>query len=309
MDLLVYLDEELIRNLNSVALNGYIDIRTFRKIKDRTVGGNVRLNERNADSYDCKNQKDKIEGYRSKHDSYENHYQDSNERSLGFEGRDFDRNEQEIKKISTVFTLHNDLLNTMISSNYVKKFLDEEVDFSNINEGDYIEIKGCVKPTSMPLYIDTLINSLSCYGSDCLNNLIDIKSLGNLDFNIIRNLLENLNNNIKANGTRDLIIQNNDISIIASINEGSFLVNHSNMFDLVHCNCKIFGKVMKIKETNDECISLLRKSSQEGYFNNILEKMNPYFEKLTSKGIILPEKPKCNIEGRTLIILPISISI
>lgn len=309
MDLLVYLDEELIRNLNSVVLNGYIDIRTFRKIRDRTLGGNVRLDERNTDGYDYKNQKDKIEGYRSKHDSYENHYHDSNERSLGFEGRDFDRNEFEIKTISAVFTLHNELLNNMLESNNVKDFLYDNIDFSQIQEGDYIQIKGCVRPTSMPLYIDTLINSLNCYGSDYLNNLIDTKNLGNLDFNIIRNLLENLNNNIKANGTRDLIIQNNDISIITSINEGSFLSNHSNMFDLVHCNCKIFGKVMKIKEENDECISLLRKSSQERYFNKILDIMNPYFESLINKGIILPEKPQCNVEGKTLIILPISISI
>lgn len=309
MDLLVYLDEELIRNLNSVALNGYIDIRTFRKIKDRTIGGNVRLNDRNSEGYDCRNQKDKIEGYRSKHDSYENHYQNSNERTLGLEGRDFDRNEQEIKKISTVFTLHNDLLNKMLRSNGVKKFLDGEIDFSNIQEGDYIQIRGCVQPTSMPLYIDTLINSLNCYGSDCLNNMIDIKSLGSLDFNIIRSLLENLNKNIIANGTRDLIIENNDISIITTINEGSFLINHSNMFDLVHCNCKIFGKVMKIKKENDKCISLLRKSSQEEYFSKILDKMNPYFENLMDKGIVLPEKPKCDVEGKSLIILPISISI
>ncbi|WP_300384482.1 hypothetical protein [Clostridium sp.] len=309
MDLLVYLDEELIRNLNSVALNGYIDIRTFRKIKDRTIGGNVRLNERNSDGYDCRNQKDKIEGYKSKHDSYENHYQNADEKTLGFEGRDFDRNEQEIKKISTVFTLHNDLLNKMIESNYVKDFLNEEIDFSSIKEGDYIQIKGCVQPTSMPLYIDTLINSLNCYGDDCLNNMIDIEGLGNLNFNIIKSLLENLNKTIMANGTRDLIIENNDISIITSINEGSFLINHSNMFDLAHCNCKIFGKVMKIKEENEKCISLLRKSSQEEYFNNILNEINPYFKKLMDKGIILPEKPECNIEGKTLIILPISISI
>lgn len=309
MDLLVYLDEELIRNLNSVALNGYIDIRTFRKIKDRTIGGNVRLNDRNSEGNDWKNQKDKIEGYRSKHDSYENHYQNANERTLGFEGRDFDRNEQEIKKISTVFTLHNDLLNKMLKSNSVKKFLDEEINFSNIQEGDYIQIKGCVKPTSMPLYIDTLISSLNCYGSDWLNNQIDIKSLGGLNFNIIKNLLENLNKTIMANGTRDLIVENNNLSIITTINEGSFLTNHSNMFDLVHCNCKIFGKVMKIKQENDKCISLLRKSSQEEYFNKILDKMNPYFENLMDKGIILPEKPQCNVEGKTLIILPISISI
>ena len=107
LDLLVYLDELLIKNLNSVALNGYIDIRTYRRIRDRTVGGNARISDRSSNGLDYKNQKDKISGYKSKHNICEEHFQDGSERSLGLEGRDFDRNEQEIKKITTVFTLHN----------------------------------------------------------------------------------------------------------------------------------------------------------------------------------------------------------
>ena len=60
LDLLVYLDELLIKNLNSVALNGYIDIRTFRRIRDRTIGGNARISDRNSNALDYKNQKDKM---------------------------------------------------------------------------------------------------------------------------------------------------------------------------------------------------------------------------------------------------------
>lgn len=60
LDLLVYLDELLIKNLNSVALNGYIDIRTYRRIRDRTVGGNARISDRSSNGLDYKIKKIKF---------------------------------------------------------------------------------------------------------------------------------------------------------------------------------------------------------------------------------------------------------
>lgn len=79
------------------------------------------------------------------------------------------------------------------------------------------------------------------------------------------------------------------------------------MFDLVHCSCKIFGKVMMIKEDTDKCISLLRKSSQEEYYQQVIDSIDPYLEVLKENNIILPKKPECNVKGKMIMILPISI--
>lgn len=309
LDLLIYLDEALIRNLNSVVLNGYIDIRTYRRIKDRTFGGNVKIGDRESNSLTSRDQRDKIEGYKSKHKTCEDNYQDGNDRSLGFEGRDFDRNEQEIKKISTIFTLHGSLLNRMYDNKNVKKISYEDVKNGNINEGDYVEIDGCLQETSLPFYIDTLIDSINCYGVEFLDTLLEKKKLKELNFSIICKLLERLRISLTARGSHDLLMQSEGTSLLLIINENNFLSNHAHMFNLVHCSCKVFGKVMMIKKEEDKCISLLRKTSQEEYYQHILDSIEPYLEVLRENNIILPKKPECDIKGKMIMILPISICI
>ncbi|MCR1949787.1 hypothetical protein NSA50_01785 [Clostridium sp. DSM 100503] len=307
LDLLIYLDEALIKNLNSVALRGYIDIRTYRRIKDRTFGGNVKIGDRESNGSDFRDHRDKIDGYKTKHKTYEDHYQNGRDKSLGFEGRDFDRNEQEVKKITTIFTLHNELLNNMITSKNVKQVDSNSIENGEVKEGDYVQISGCVQEISLPFYIDTLIDSINCYGVDFLNTLLEKENLKTLNFNIICKLLERLRKSITARGSYDLVIQNEKASLVLTISENNFLSNHSHIFDLVHCSCKIFGKVMMIKEDNNKCISLLRKSSQEDYYQEILDSIEPYLEVLRKNNIILPKKPECNIKGKMIMILPISI--
>ena len=308
LDLLVYLDELLIRNLNSLVLNGYIDIRTYRRTRDRTVGGNVRVGDRNSFERDLKNQKDKLIGYEGKHKTCGENYQNGSERSLGFEGRDFDRVEKEIKKISTIFTLHSSLLTKMYSNNNVKSVDYKSIANGNISVGDYVEISGCVNETSLPLYLEALIECIDCYGIDYLNSLLENKNDG-LNFNIIYKLLLSVKKIVTENSGLDLLIKNQDISLLLTINKNNFVNTGYSIFDFVQCNCKIFGKVMMIKEDDNKCISLFRKSSQEKYYEEILDSIDPYIEILRNKNIIVPTKPKCNVSGKVIMILPISICI
>lgn len=308
LDLLIYLDELLIKNLNSVVLDGYIDIRTYRRIKDRSLGANVRISDRNSNGNDVKNQKDKLIGYEGKHKTYEEHYQYGSERNLGVEGRDFDRIENEIKKINTVFTLHSSLVNKMYSNNNIKKIEYKDLNGDNISNGDYIEVTGCINETSMPLYLESLIECIDCYGIDYLNSLLD-NTENSLNFDIIYRLLLSVKKTITENGGLDLIIKNQDISLLLTINKNNFVNSGYNIFEFMQCNCKIFGKVLMIKEDDNKCISLFRKSSQEKYYENILDLIEPYIEKLRKKNIVLPIKPDCNVSGKVVMILPISICI
>ena len=41
LELLIYLDENLIKNLSSVFFYGYIDIRTYKKINDKCIDGKL----------------------------------------------------------------------------------------------------------------------------------------------------------------------------------------------------------------------------------------------------------------------------
>ncbi|MBU5454279.1 hypothetical protein [Caproiciproducens sp. MSJ-32] len=308
LDLLIYLDENLIKNLNSLALNGYIDIRTFKKVRDRSVGGIVSSADKDGKSWDSKEGKDKIEGYKTKHKNYANSSYCGNERSLEFEGKNFDRNEQEIKKINTSFTFHSDLLNFLKRNNSIKNIVETN-NLRDISIGDYIEIKGNVQETSIFNYIDTLLKVFNCYGYDFLNSLINDNKEYKLNYTIIANLLTELKNSITVSETRDLIIKSGNTFLVLPVNENYFLDSHFNMFDIVHCSCKVFGKVMMVKEDKAKCISLLRKSSQESYYEELLNSIDPYLRLLERNNIILPKKVDCNIKGKMIMILPISICI
>ena len=45
LDLLIYLDEALTKNLNSLVIDGYIEKRTSRFIEDRTLNAKTGLKE------------------------------------------------------------------------------------------------------------------------------------------------------------------------------------------------------------------------------------------------------------------------
>ena len=65
LDLLIYLDQNLTENLNSLVLNGYIQKHTSRWIEDRTLTGKAH-NETHEQSFDenrC--MKDKRDGYKT----------------------------------------------------------------------------------------------------------------------------------------------------------------------------------------------------------------------------------------------------
>ncbi len=120
LNIFIYIDENLIKNLSSVYLNGYIDIRTFKKIYDNTLSGKIQLDENNKTF--CSDGKSRIynKGFKTSNRSNDfnetNYY--GNDKSI--ENRLVGRTEEEIKRIYTSFEIHNTMLKRMTTSKVIK---------------------------------------------------------------------------------------------------------------------------------------------------------------------------------------------
>ncbi|GAB6170273.1 hypothetical protein JCM1393_27330 [Clostridium carnis] len=308
LDLFVYLDETLVRNLDSMVLNGYIDIRTLRNITDKTLTGSVRLSARGASNEERKLINDENDGYKGKHTGCNNQQQNSNENNSQLEDRNFNRREEEIRTIKANFSFHQELLNNLKSSNEIREINDNNLNVSSLQVGEYIEVKGTINTLSIVTYLDILISIISSYNIDFLNGLRKKDDKLNLDFLSISNILTSLKNSLIKNGTQDLIMDiDENKKILMVINENNFLNNNAYMFDLAYCKCKVFGKIIKIM--NNEKISLLRKCTIESYYEKMLKSLEPYFNLLNGENIPIPDKPNLYLEGEILLLLPISISI
>ena len=95
---------------------------------------------------------------------------------------------------------------------------------------------------------------------------------------------------------------------VLNVNDNYFMNNKAYVYDRVDCPCTVFGKVLKVAASG-ECISLLRKTAQQEYYEKVLDNFCPYCDAMTSSGIVVPEMPNLKCEGVSLVVLPISISI
>ena len=62
--LLMYLDEDLVRNMSSFVLNGYIEIRTSRIIQDLTLSGKAGIDLRDHCFDEDRKSNDEREGFK-----------------------------------------------------------------------------------------------------------------------------------------------------------------------------------------------------------------------------------------------------
>ena len=124
LDLLMYLDEGLVKNLSSMVLSGYIEIRTTKIIQDRTLSGRAGTEYREHYCDEDRCGEDEREGYKGSNCSKSEHKENTNRNDVGLENREFIRREEELKRVYTTFTLHHELvteLNTPISDFFTKE--------------------------------------------------------------------------------------------------------------------------------------------------------------------------------------------
>ena len=105
--LLMYLDEGLVKNLSSLVLSGYINIRTTKLIQDRTLAGNAAYDYREHNFNEDRCGEDEKDGFKgSSLTTYDHSEQTSNTRAF-LENREFVRREEEYQRIYTTFALHS----------------------------------------------------------------------------------------------------------------------------------------------------------------------------------------------------------
>ncbi|NKF05448.1 hypothetical protein J1C67_15310 [Clostridium gasigenes] len=308
LELLIYLDENLIKNLSSVFFYGYIDIRTYRKINDNCIDG--KLLEGNKEQFydEDRYSKDIREGYKGKTCSEVGTYQNSIENNKSFETREVIRQEEETKRIFTVFALHRQLINAMYEKKILTKINELTICNREISQGEYIKIRGDITTVSLVSYLDILIDVLKCYGTEYLDTLLIDKNLGKLNYTKILNMLNHLLELLTKNNTQDLIIKCNKETLIVTVNTKFFLNENSSIFDKVNCPCEILGKIMRTCYDGKN-LSLLRKTAQVEYYEKLIKSIKPFLDLLQDEGLILPTMPELIINDHYLLVVPLSIYI
>ena len=129
LDLLMYLDEGLVKNLSSMVLSGYIEIRTTKIIQDRTLSGRAGTEYREHYCDEDRCGEDEREGYKGSNCSKSEHKENTNRNDVGLENREFIRREEELKRVYTTFTLHHELVTELNTKNLIKELLEEKRDY------------------------------------------------------------------------------------------------------------------------------------------------------------------------------------
>ena len=259
-DLLIYLDEELTKNLNSLVIEGYIEKRTSRWIEDRTISGNVRFQDREQYFEEDRCIRDERDGYKGKNYNSADTLTNTKEKTEGIDGRRFIRREEELTRIYTIFELHNQLINGMNDSNILKNVSDDWMN-DDISVGDYIQLNGIIGQDSVLSYVDVCCNLINCIGCDTLNSLSKSTSSDIYNYNVASSYLMTLRDSLNVNNTQDVIIKTNNNDVVLMMNNQYLFNNYGNIYERAGCPCKIVGKVIRVCE-DGEYIHLLRKTGQ-----------------------------------------------
>lgn len=306
LDLLAYLDSEFIRNLSSIASNGCIEIRTTRLIRDKSLCGKIEYDTRKNCIDEDRNSDENRDGFITNNNSKSEHIEETASGNLGAENREIIRTEEEVKRLYTSCTLYNQVLEELKQNNKIKELNNIDIKKCDLVEGEYVKVKGNLTSESITAYLDVLLTICKCFGCKSLDEIMQGKESSIMKFNIINNILIHLNELLNINSTQDMILKCGDTSIVLNVNKNFFMNNNSYIFDKIDCPCTVFGKVVCIAEVG-QYLSLLRKTGQRDFYENILNSCIPCYEALKISGITVPKMPRLRIYGLSLVIVPISI--
>ena len=305
-DILVYLDENLVKNLASLVLTGYIETITLTQSFDRTLKAGMNEQDKNENSNQGSISRTEREGYRDKNlldacNNFEHHELDKN-----IDAIQCVKEERKVQTTYTTFVLNGNLVNYLNKNNELVHKDVDDIENDNINTGDLIEVEGTITNSSILCYIDALINLIDIFGPDYLNTLLK-ETDTKMNFNMFQKMLMHLNSVLTCNNTMDLIMNVGNGKAILTVNKGNFMNSQCNAFDKINCHCKVIGKVIKTCIEDCDSISLLRKTGQENFYESFFEKSKPLLDCLESNGFFVPECPDLRIQQSAIQIMPINI--
>ena len=157
-DILVYLDENLVKNLSSLVLTGYIETITLTQAFDKTLQAGMKEGDRLENSSQGSISKSEKEGFRDENkldacNNFEHHHLDKD-----IDARQCIREERKIQTTYTTFVLNGSLMDHL---NQKKELLHKDVtdiENDNIFTGDLIEVEGTITNSSILCYIESVYN-------------------------------------------------------------------------------------------------------------------------------------------------------
>jgi uncharacterized ubiquitin-like protein YukD len=304
-EILIYLDENLIRNLSSITLTGFIETITKTQAFDRTLSTGVHEGDRLDSLKENRINRSEREGYKEKNKLEANNSNLNHHMDKDIDLRQCIKEEEQVKTTYTTFMLNQRLIEQLDTNKQLLHKNQKDIENNNILSGDIIEIEGIITNQGIIPYIDALINLITIFGCEYLDGLFkDCNEKFN--FSISLKMLTYIKSILTLNNTQDLIMKTENGTVILTVNKDNFMGNRCNLFDNINCHCKVIGKVVKTC-SNGNCISLLRKTGQEQFYENFFEKCKILLECLRKNEIIVPECIDLIIKKNAVQIIPLNI--
>lgn len=305
-DVLVYLDEILVKNLASLVLTGFIETITLTQSLDNCLSAGMREGNKNESNSSENYTKIEREGFKDKtnveaNNNFTNSYQDRL-----IDGKRCVKEQRTVQTTYTTFVLNSNLMSYFNENKELNHKDVDDVVNDRVNVGDIIELEGTITNSSLISYVNTMINLLEVFECEYLDKLIEEKK-GTLNFTRYYKLLQYLQKILTCNNTMDLIMKVGNGFAILTVGVENFMNNHCHAFDKTNCPCKVIGKVIKNCVEKDNCISLLRKTGQEKYYEKIFEESKELIEILKNNDITVPECPPLKFDHSAIQIMPLDI--
>ncbi|MCY6959138.1 DUF6414 family protein [Clostridium brassicae] len=302
-DIPIYMNKDLMLDIYSISIDGYIESRAIRCIEDNI--NNLKVQNSCKDGKNSGKKKANNNKEKSLAKDISTSY--NNEFVTGVDARRSTRNEISIKKIYTNFQLFNNLKDIMIRENSLVSIQKRDIATGNIFYDKYTEVEGSISSISTVSQISCMIDTLEAYGCKDLDTLLkDKKEKGLNNYSVILTQLKNLNNCLTKNSTVSMIIDCYGFEMVLNVNLNNFLNKSTYMYDYVGCYCKVLCKIINTVNEN-EYIDLLCKTCMSDYYNKFLDNMYPYLDILSENNILVPNEITTKIEGPAVEAIPISI--
>ncbi|NKF06496.1 hypothetical protein J1C67_08610 [Clostridium gasigenes] len=301
---LVYMNIDLVQDLSSLLIDGYLDSKSIREAHDETTSKKIQSLTKNQLTNDLK---------KTKNDKDINKVTDENcleyvDNTKALEGRTYGRNEVTYKKVYSLFYFYNILIPTMKRLNLIRSITAKDIIDNNVYDGEFVEFHGNMSINILSNTIENTINILKSYNIKTLDERVYTKDIGPLTYTMIVDILTYINKELARNNTFDCLVNMGNSNAVLNLNF-NYVDKKGALYDIAQCNCKVFGKVCKVATKKTEHISLLRKTGLDSYYETLLTSINPYLILLNDSGYLIPLDIITDIYSPAIQVIPVGISV